>query len=111
MELFPPERPPANEPEIFSVTELTQTGRAVLQQEIGEVWVEGEISNYRKQGSGHQYFTLKDDQCQLSCVMFERPGMWRRASPALADGMHVTARGTVTVYEARGQYQLNVQHV
>ena len=111
MELFPQERPTTQEPEIFSVTELTQTVRAVLQQEIGEVWVEGEISNYRKQGSGHQYFTLKDNQCQLSCVMFARPGMWRRASPGLADGMHVIARGNVTVYESRGQYQLNVQHI
>src|SRR4051794_6937813 len=111
MELFPQERPTTQEPEIFSVTELTQTVRAVLQQEIGEVWVEGEISNYRKQGSGHQYFTLKDDQCQLSCVMFARPGMWRRAAPALADGMCVIARGSITVYESRGQYQLNVQHV
>ncbi len=110
MELFPVERAATPEPEIFSVTELTQTVRAVLQQEIGEVWVEGEVSNYRKQGSGHQYFTLKDDQCQLSCVMFARPGLWRKAV-VLGEGMHVIARGQLTVYEARGQYQLNVQHV
>jgi exodeoxyribonuclease VII large subunit len=110
MELFPNARPNAPEPEVFSVTELTQTVRAVLQQEIGDVWVEGEVSNYRKQGSGHQYFTLKDAQSQLSCVQFARPGLWRKPVP-LTDGMHIIARGQITVYEARGQYQLNVQQV
>src|SRR3954451_11721518 len=110
MELFPHERAVPSEPHVFTVTEITQTVRAILQEAIGEVWIEGEVSNYRKQASGHQYFTLKDGQCQLQCVLFARPGMWRRAVP-LADGMHVIARGQLTVYEARGQYQLSVQHV
>ena len=74
------------------------------------VWVEGEISNYRKQASGHQYFTLKDSGSQLSCVLFARPGAWRKQVP-LADGMQVQVRGAITVYEARGQYQLNVHLV
>ena len=77
---------------------------------MGFVWVEGEISNYRKQASGHQYFTLKDAQCQLACVLFARPGQWRKMIP-LSDGMQVQVRGAMTVYEARGQYQLNVQLV
>jgi len=99
-----------SDPHVFSVSEVTQVVRQVLEQAIGQVWVEGEVSNYRKQPSGHQYFTLKDAQSQLQCVMFARQNMWRRSVP-LSDGMHVLARGTLTVYEARGQYQLNVQHV
>lgn len=76
-----------------------------------EIVVEGEVSNYRKQSSGHQYFTLKDAQSQLPCVMFARPGVWRRQSVPLEDGMQIRARGRLTVYEARGQYQLSVQQV
>ncbi|MBV9130093.1 MAG: exodeoxyribonuclease VII large subunit, partial [Verrucomicrobia bacterium] len=59
-------------PTIFTVSELTWAVRDVLEGQIGEVWVEGEISNYRKQSSGHHYFTLKDDRSQIACVMFAR---------------------------------------
>src|SRR5260221_11547388 len=95
---------------VYSVTEITRAVRTVLEDQVGAVWVEGEISNYRKQASGHQYFTLKDAGSQLACVLFARAGAWRRQAP-LADGMHVQVRGALTVYEARGQYQLNVQMV
>lgn len=98
------------EPQVLTVTEVNRTVRGVLEEGIGQIWVEGEVSNYRRQASGHQYFTLKDEQCQLSCVLFARPGMWRREVP-LSEGMCVQAKGTLTVYEARGQYQLNVQLV
>jgi len=97
-------------PHILSVTELTRTVRDLIEGSVGEVWVEGEISNLRKQASGHQYFTLKDDRCQLPCVLFFRPGL-RHASLSLAEGMLVHVRGQMTVYEARGQYQLNVSLV
>jgi exodeoxyribonuclease VII large subunit len=98
------------EPHIFSVSEITRAVRTVLEQGFGEsVWVEGEISNYRRQPSGHQYFTLKDAAAQLSCVLFAR-GAWRK-TVALQDGMQIRARGQLTVYEARGQYQLSVQQV
>ena len=93
----------------FSVTELTRTIRDLLEGAVGEVWVEGEVCNHRKQASGHQYFTLKDDRCQLPCVLFFRPGF--RHAVALSDGMLVHARGMISVYEARGQYQLNVSLV
>jgi len=96
-------------PRAFSVSEITRAVRGVLEEGFGEVWVEGEVSNYRKQASGHQYFTLKDAECQLSCVLFAR-GVWRKQA-AIADGMQVRARGRLTVYEARGQYQLNVKSV
>jgi exodeoxyribonuclease VII large subunit len=99
--------PPAPEPRVFSVTELTRVVRGVLETAFEEVWVQGEISNFRQQASGHQYFTLKDAECQLPCVRFARPGLWRK-NGSLQDGMQVQARGRLTVYEARGQYQLNV---
>ena len=93
---------------IYSVSDLTSAVRDLLEGHIGEVWVEGEISNYRKQSSGHHYFTLKDDRSQLACVMFAR-SYSAQAKIILSDGMQVQVYGAVTVYEARGQYQLIVQ--
>jgi exodeoxyribonuclease VII large subunit len=95
-------------PVILTVTELTRTVRDVLERHIGDVWVEGEISNYRKQSSGHHYFTLKDDRSQVPCVMFARSYGAQSRLP-LSDGMQIQAYGRVTVYEARGQYQLIIQ--
>src|SRR6266540_1535223 len=92
---------------VFSVSELTRSIRGTLEAKFGAVWVQGEISNYKLQPSGHQYFTLKDQRAQISCVI------WRDtiAPPrqALVDGTQVQVYGTVTVIEARGQYQLNIQ--
>src|SRR5258705_6912228 len=93
---------------IFSVTEFTRRVRDLLEGQLRDVWVEGEISNYRKQSSGHHYFTLKDDRAQMACVMFAR-SYGAQARIALSDGMQIQAYGRVTVYEARGQYQLIVQ--
>ena len=93
---------------ILTVSELTRVVREVLEGHIGEVWVEGEISNYRKQSSGHHYFTLKDDRAQIACVMFARSYGAQTRMP-LGDGMQVQVYGQVTVYEARGQYQLIVR--
>lgn len=111
-DLFGFSAPVKEEPRVFSVTEVTRAVRAALEEQVGVVWVEGEISNYRKQASGHQYFTLKDANSQLACVLFAARGgaAWRKQVP-LADGMQVQVRGALTVYEARGQYQLNVQLV
>src|SRR5246500_5132308 len=95
---------------ILSVTELTRHVRDILESRLGEVWVEGEISNYRRQSSGHHYFTLKDDRSQVACVMFAR-SYGAQSRVALWDGMQIQAYGRVTVYEARGQYQLIVQLV
>jgi exodeoxyribonuclease VII large subunit len=106
----PAAEPAGDEPRVWSVSDLTRAVRATLETGIGVVWVEGEVSNYRRQPSGHQYFTLKDAQSQVSCVWFARPGL-RLKQVALSDGMHVQVRGALTVYEARGQYQLNVQLV
>jgi exodeoxyribonuclease VII large subunit len=96
------------EPRIHSVTELTRRIRELIECGIGEVWVEGEISNHRRQASGHQYFTLKDDFCQLPCVLFSSTAA---AWPVLKlmDGQRVQALGMVSVYEPRGQYQMVVR--
>jgi len=97
------------EPTVYPVSTLTKMVRSLLESEIGEVWVEGEISNFRKQASGHQYFTLKDGSAQLSCVLFRNNA--RNLDTPLQEGMQVQACGDLSVYEARGQYQLIVRQV
>ena len=99
-----------DETSVLTVWELTRSIRSLLESEVGTVWVEGEISNYRRQSSGHQYFTLKDERSQLPCVLF-RGSSHLLNGAALADGLHVQACGEVTVYELRGQYQMIVQTV
>jgi exodeoxyribonuclease VII large subunit len=93
----------------ISVGDLTAAIRDVLEENLGEVWVAGEISNLRAPGSGHLYFTLKDASATLASVMFR--GEAQRIGFELQDGQAVLARGTVTVYEARGQYQLQVAEI
>ena len=109
-DLFGNPEPAPKGPRIFSITEVTKAVRGVIESAFDEVWVQGEVSNFRQQSSGHQYFTLKDAAAQLSCVLFARGGAWRKAV-ALQDGMLVQAKGRLTVYEARGQYQLTVSLV
>lgn len=94
---------------ILTVSALTRSIRSLLESEIGTVWVEGEISNLRVQSSGHQYFTLKDESAQLSCVLFR--GAAAKLSSPLRDGMQVQVMGDITVYEARGNYQMIVRTV
>ena len=98
------------EPQVFSVSDLTRYVREILESSIGAVRVEGEVCNHRRQSSGHQYFTLKDDKCQISCVLFHRPAL-RLRQIQVEDGMQVQVRGNLTVYEARGQYQIIVRAV
>jgi exodeoxyribonuclease VII large subunit len=86
------------------VRELVGQVRELIEQEFGDVWVEGEISNYRPAPSGHVYFTLKDAEAQLPVVLFRRQAMLLRFRPE--DGLRVLARGRVSVYEQRGQMQL-----
>lgn len=93
----------------YSVSELTRLIRSTLEGAVGMVWVEGEISNLRRQSSGHLYFSLKDSNAQLRCVLFRGNG--RGGAVDLKDGQQVLAQGDLTVYEAQGQYQLNVRSV
>jgi exodeoxyribonuclease VII large subunit len=92
---------------VLTVAELTRAIRGTLETKFGAVWVQGEISNYKLHPSGHQYFTLKDQRAQIACVIF-RNTLPPRETP-LADGTQVQVYGNVSVFEARGQYQLSVQ--
>ena len=102
-ELFPTEATRR----VLTVSELTTQIKRLLEKQVGEIWVSGEITNLRAQGSGHIYFTLKDAGSQLSCVLFRGEAAAQREF--LKDGQKVLLQGDVTVYEARGQYQLIVR--
>jgi len=104
-ELFPPQETRR----VLSVWELTADITRLLETKVGCVWVSGEITNLRAQSSGHMYFTLKDASAQLGCVLFRGTATAQRQ--LLADGQKVLLQGDVTVYEARGQYQLIVREV
>src|SRR4051794_33342250 len=92
---------------VFTVSELTRSIRSTLEAKFDAVWVQGEISNYKKHPSGHQYFTLKDQRAQIACVIW-RDTMAPLRQP-LADGAQVQVYGAVTVFEAQGKYQLRVE--
>src|SRR5438105_2416038 len=92
---------------ILTVAELTRAIRATLETKFGAVWVQGEVSNYKLHPSGHQYFTLKDQRAAIACVIFRNT--LAMGTPPIADGAQVQIYGNVSVFEARGQYQLSVQ--
>ena len=104
-----PERESRAAEEPMSVSSLTRRIRAILESGFRSVRVRGEVSNLRRQASGHTYFTLKGGDCQLSCVLFRSRSA--RSKEALEEGIEVVASGAVTVYEPRGQYQLTVSSV
>ncbi len=105
----PTRTPKDDRDDVLSVSQLTRKIRNVLEMRVGEVWVEGEISNLRKQASGHHYFTLKDEGAQISCVLFR--GDARKLSSPISDGQKVQLHGEVSVYEPRGTYQIIVRLV
>jgi len=94
---------------VLTVTELTVRVRDLLEQEFFEVWVEGELSNCRVWNTGHLYFTLKDGASQIRSVIFRSALRYLRFKPA--DGLRVVARGRVSVYEPKGEYQLVCEHL
>src|SRR5438270_11994070 len=92
---------------VFTVGELTRQIRGALETKFRAVWVQGEISNYKLHPSGHQYFTLKDQRAQIACVIFRSTNV-TLPRQALSDGAQVQVYGNLSVFEARGQYQLSV---
>ncbi|WP_456407629.1 exodeoxyribonuclease VII large subunit [Caldithrix abyssi] len=94
---------------IFSVSELTHTIKKLLEENIPTIWLEGEVSNFKAHSSGHYYFTLKDEQAQISAVI------WRsrvfNIDFKLEDGMHVQALGNVRVFERSGRYNFDIIHI
>lgn len=93
----------------LTVSQLNQRARRSLEQGIGEVWVEGELSNVSRPASGHLYFTLKDDAAQVRCALFRQRA--RFVSAPMRDGDQVRLRGRVSLFEPRGDYQLLVEAV
>lgn len=89
---------------IYTVAELNEEIKGTLESQFFNIWVEGEISNFRTPASGHHYLTLKDDTAQLRAVCFRSQNRLLRFRPE--DGLAVLARGSLTVYEPRGEYQL-----
>ena len=104
-------RPAAPEParKIYGVAELTRLIKATLENEVGTVWIEGEISNFTRASSGHLYFTLKDADAQIRGAMFRGNASTVRFEPK--DGMKVRVHGEITVYEKRGEYQIIVRRM
>jgi exodeoxyribonuclease VII large subunit len=103
----PPGAAPARE--ILTVSRLNREARTLLERGLGSVWLEGEISNLSRPGSGHWYFSLKDESAQVRCAMFRARNLLVRFP--VRDGSHVVARGRVSLYEARGEFQLVVDHL
>jgi exodeoxyribonuclease VII large subunit len=94
---------------IVTVSEVTAEIRSTLESGFGELWIEGEISNCRVWNTGHVYFTLKDPTAQLKAVMFR--SAYRYLKFKIEDGIHVVARGRLSVYEPKGEYQLVCEHL
>src|SRR3989338_4258443 len=94
---------------IFTISELTEEIKAILETSLYYVWVEGEISNLRSPMSGHSYFTLKDKGAQIKAVIFKGQARFMKFKPA--DGLLVICRGMVSVYKERGEYQLILDYL
>ena len=99
---------PLDEP-VYTVSELNAAAKAVLEDHLGTRWVTGELSNLARPASGHLYFSLKDADAQVRCAMFRGNNRTLRFIPK--DGLQVVLRARVSVYEARGAYQLIVDHM
>jgi exodeoxyribonuclease VII large subunit len=94
---------------VLSVSQLNRMARQLLESDLPVLWVEGEMSNLARPASGHLYFSLKDDRAQIRCALFR--GRGRNTDVSVANGHQVLARGRVSIYEPRGDYQLIVDHL
>src|SRR6478752_9081157 len=95
--------------DIYSVARLNREARMLLESGLGMVWVQAEVSNLSQPASGHWYFSLKDKDAQLRCAMFRMKNMLVGFTPRA--GSELLVRGRISVYEARGEYQLIVEHL
>jgi exodeoxyribonuclease VII large subunit len=99
----------ARERQVLRPSQLNALARDLLEGSFAQVWVEGEISNFSRPASGHAYFTLKDARAQVRCALFKPKAQALRFQPR--DGLQVLVRGRLTLYEARGDYQLVLEHM
>ncbi len=98
-----------NDTKIYSISQLNTAARLLLEENLPLVWIEGEISNLSTPASGHMYFTLKDEHAQVRCAMFRSQNY--KLNTRLENGMQVLVQAQVSIYEARGDYQLLVYHL
>ncbi|HWW20372.1 MAG TPA: exodeoxyribonuclease VII large subunit [Steroidobacteraceae bacterium] len=101
--------PPARQRTIYSVSDLNREVRLLIESGIGNVWVQGELSNLSRPASGHWYFSLKDGEAQLRCCMYRQRNILARFTPR--EGQLLLARGRVSLYEPRGEFQLQIEHL
>ncbi len=95
--------------EVYSVSSLNRQARRIIEDQLGVVWVEGEISDLARPSSGHLYWRVKDENAQLRCAMFRQNNRLLRFRPD--NGQHVLARGRVSIYEPRGEFQMVVEYL
>ncbi|MBI4368581.1 MAG: exodeoxyribonuclease VII large subunit [Candidatus Omnitrophica bacterium] len=94
---------------IYKVSEITRQIRSLLESQFQAIWIEGEVSNFKRHSSGHIYFTLKDESAQISAVFFANANQFLKFEPR--DGLQVICIGRISVYDQRGQYQIYVQRM
>jgi exodeoxyribonuclease VII large subunit len=105
----PVEEPAAPEPRVWSVSQVNRAVRSLLESAVDALWVAGEVGNWTRSRQGHCYFTLKDDRAQLRCVLWRSDAELLPTDPE--EGMQVRVFGSLTLYEARGEYQMAVRRV
>ena len=91
---------------IYSVTEINKQVNKTLLRNYNSIWIKGEVSNYKKYPSGHSYFTIKDNNSEISCVFFYSYSNYENIK--INDGVHVVLYGNIKIFEKRGQYQFQV---
>lgn len=100
---------PANNQEIVSVSDINNLAKGLLEKDLSNVWIQGEISSFTAHGSGHWYFTIKDKKSSLSCVMFKFENQNILFSPQVGD--ELILNGNISIYAPSGRYQFNVKHI
>ncbi len=100
---------PQKQKKIYTVSQLNREVRMMLESGFASIWVEGEISNFKRHHSGHMYLTLKDEASQISAVFFSRFNSTLKFE--LKDGLQILAMGKLSIYESRGQYQLYIERI
>ena len=107
--LFPPPMSELFAPSSISVFELNALAKALLEDHLAGLWIAGEVSNLTRAASGHYYFSLKDSRAQVRCAMFK--GAAARLAKPLKEGDHIEVAGKISIYEARGEFQITVNEV
>ena len=100
---------PSNNQEIISVSDINNLAKGLLEKDLSNVWIQGEISSFTAHGSGHWYFTIKDKKSSLSCVMFKFENQNVLFEPKVGD--ELILNGNISIYAPSGRYQFNVKHI